>query len=349
MQLRVVRAGSAHRLSGDGPITEVTNRFLAHLDVRGFAAGTVRGYAYDLLNLSRFLEESGLELADVMPADLFDWLEWQVRPQHGSGKVVRLDAARGAAPATVNRRVAAARGMFEYAVMIGARGDNPVPAPRRSSGMRARPQGLLGHVKTRRERAGGGRLVRQPRRLPDSLEPDEVVDFLTDLNTHRDRAMVLAMLQGGLRAAEVRRLRLPDIDVGLRRLTVIGKGDRQRIVPVDRAFFAELVAYLRDERLTGLATDACFVVLRGPTRGQPMTESGMRRIFRTHRASSAATRVRPHRLRHTYGTELATAGIDLLVLQELMGHANPQTTAGYVHLSAETLAAEYARARRGAP
>ena len=78
-----------------------------------------------------------------------------------------------------------------------------------------------------------------------------------------------------------------------------------------------------------------------------MTEAGMRRVFR-HRARSGAVRVRPHRLRHSYGTELAAAGIDLLVLRELMGHASPETTAGYVHLSTETLAAEYAAALAGA-
>ena len=72
----------------------------------------------------------------------------------------------------------------------------------------------------------------------------------------------------------------------------------------------------------------------------------MRKIFRAHRASSGAERVRPHRLRHTYGTELAAAGIDLLVLRQLMGHASPDTTAGYVHLAPETLAVEYARARQ---
>jgi site-specific recombinase XerD len=88
--------------------------------------------------------------------------------------------------------------------------------------------------------------------------------------------------------------------------------------------------------------------LRGPTAGQPMTEAGLRRIFRTHRLASGALRVRPPRLRHTYGTELASAGIDLLALRELMGHANPETTAAYVHLSPETLAAEYARARAAA-
>lgn len=87
------------------------------------------------------------------------------------------------------------------------------------------------------------------------------------------------------------------------------------------------------------------MVLRGPTCGQALTEAGLRKVFRTHRASSGAVRVRPHRLRHTYATELAAAGIDLLVLRELMGHVSPETTAKYVHLSAEMLAAEFAAAR----
>jgi integrase/recombinase XerC len=153
------------------------------------------------------------------------------------------------------------------------------------------------------------------------------------------------MLLGGLRAAEVRSLRLADVDMGLRRLRVVGKGNRERVVPVDGAFFTELSGYLHTERPAGCATSECFVVLRGPTRGRALTEAGMRRIFRTHRSRSGAQRVRPHRLRHTYGTELAAAGIDLLVLRELMGHASPETTAGYVHLSAATLAMEYAKAR----
>jgi integrase/recombinase XerC len=134
--------------------------------------------------------------------------------------------------------------------------------------------------------------------------------------------------------------------MGLRQLKVMGKGGRERIVPVDAAFFSEVGAYLRAERPQGCRTPECFVVLRGPTTGGPMTEAGMRRIFRTHRARSGAQRVRPHRLRHTYGTELAAAGIDLLVLRDLMGHASPETTAAYVHLSAETVATEFARARK---
>jgi integrase/recombinase XerC len=237
--------------------------------------------------------------------------------------------------------------LFEFAVITAVVQTSPVPAPRRTSGLRAR-RGLLGHIPPRHPRPGG-RLVREQRRLPESLGLAEVEAFLADLGTRRDRAMVLLMLLGGLRAAEVRALRLPDVDIGRRQVRVSGKGGRERVVPVDRPFFAELAAYLRDERSTDCATTECFVVLRGPTVGQPLSEAGMRRIFRTHRARSGAARVRPHRLRHTYGTELAAAGIDLLVLRDLMGHASPETTGRYVHLSAETLAAEYAAAREASP
>src|SRR5262249_9462651 len=107
-------------------------------------------------------------------------------------------------------------------------------------------------------------------------------------------------------------------------------------------------AYLREERPASCRAAECFVVLRGPTAGQPLTEAGLRRIFRTHRLASGAVRGRPPRLRHTHGTRLAPPGLDPPALRELMGHANPETTAAYVHLSPERLAAEYARARAAA-
>ncbi len=345
VRLVVERRDGSHRLEGSWADVEIANAFLAHLEVRGFSPATVRAYAFDLLNFGRFLEEKKLGVIEVVPTDLFEYLDWQTKAKRATGaKVVRLADRRGPAPATMNRRIAAVRGMFEYAVICGVRGDNPVPAARRSTGLRPKGRGLLGHIGTRRAPTGG-RLVRQPRRLPESLEPDEVSAFLADLCTYRDKAMALAMLVGGLRAAEVRSLRLADVDRGMRRVRVVGKGNKERTVPVDSVFFTELGNYLRNERPAGCATPECFVVLRGPTRGSALTEAGMRRIFRTHRARSGSTRVRPHRLRHTYGTELATAGIDLLVLRELMGHASPESTAAYVHLSSDTLAAEFAKAR----
>ena len=236
---------------------------------------------------------------------------------------------RTAAASTVNRRVAAVRAFLEYLVMTGARADNPVPSPRRGQGLRPAAGACSGTwgLGVR----GLGPAGAPARRLPESLPAGEVDAFVASLRTHRDRAMALAMLLGGLRSAEVRGLLLCDADMGRRRLRVIGKGGKERHVPVDRAFFAELAAYLRLERPPGLVTPECFVVLRGPTAGQPVTEAGLRSLFRRHRAASGATRVRPHRLRHTYGTELAAAGIDLLALRELMGHSSPETTASYVN------------------
>jgi site-specific recombinase XerD len=342
--MQVQRGKDGHRLHGAGGDVDLVNRFLAHLTARGFSPGTVRAYAFDILNFLRFCAARGLGLGSVEPSDLFDYLDWQTQAGGLTAKVVRIDRRRRPAPATMNRRIAAVRGLFEYLVVMGARAINPVPAARRSAGLRATRRGLLGHLGPGWRRSGG-QLVRQPRRLPEALDPSDVSSFLSDLRTYRDRAIVLAMVLGGLRSAEVRSLRLSDVDMGMRRLRVSGKGGRERVVPVDAAFFAECAAYLREERPAGCRTPECFVVLRGPTTGRPLTEAGLRSLFRKHRATSGATRVRAHRLRHTYGTELATAGMDLLVLRELMGHASPETTAGYVHLSPQTLAAEYAKAR----
>ncbi|CAN5705437.1 hypothetical protein BH24ACT13_BH24ACT13_14110 [soil metagenome] len=346
MDLRVECVDGGHVVAGAGVDVELVNGFLAHLSVRNFAAATRRAYAFDLLDFLRFLGAAGLGLASVVPMDLFAYLDWQQRSRASvpAGVVVRFSDRRGVAPATMNRRIAAVRGLFEYAVLSGARADNPVPAARRSTGFRTPRRGLLGHLGPGRQRAGG-RLVRSERRLPESLDAREVAVFIADLFTARDRAIALAMLLGGLRAGEVRSLRLADVDQGLRRLRVVGKGGKERVVPVEVSFFTELAIYLRTERPPGCVTAECFVVLRGPTVGGPLTEAGMRRIFRTHRVSAGTPRVRPHRLRHTYGTELAGAGIDLLVLRELMGHASPETTAAYVHLSTAALAAEYTSAR----
>lgn len=114
------------------------------------------------MNFGRFLHERGASLIDVVPTDLFDYLDWQAKPKQTAGaKVVRLAERRGPAPATMNRRIAAVRGLFEYLVVTGVRADNPVPAARRSTGLRPKARGVLGHIGARRQ-ATGGRLVRQP-------------------------------------------------------------------------------------------------------------------------------------------------------------------------------------------
>jgi len=280
MSARVVRSGGRHRLVGDSVEDGLVNRFLDHLGVRGFSAATVRAYAFDLANFLGFLADRGLAVVVVRPADLFDYLDWQ-RQQRGS-----------VAASTMNRRVSTVRSWCEFLLTIEVLDANPVPRARRSSGLRVVRRGMLGHAaRTPHSGAAGGRLVSQPSLLPESLDADDVGVFLADLNTHRDRAMVLAMVLGGLRSGEVRGLRLVDVDMGMRRVRVIGKGNRERLVPIDGVFFAEVAAYVRNERPAGCRTVECFVVLRGPTRGGPVTEAGLRKVFRVHRSRTGATRV----------------------------------------------------------
>jgi Phage integrase, N-terminal SAM-like domain len=101
------------RLEGSWPDAEVANRFLAHLATRAFSPATVRAYAYDLVNFGRFCVERGVRVADAVPTDFFDYLEWQGRPAGPRGaRVVQL-AARRPAAATMNRRIAAVRALFE--------------------------------------------------------------------------------------------------------------------------------------------------------------------------------------------------------------------------------------------
>ena len=274
-------------------------------------------------------------MAGVVPTDVFDWIDWQSVRRMAGRRWWRCTAGRGSAPASVNRRAAAVRAFFEYQVLSGARDDNPVPAPRRGQGLRPKARGVLGHLGPGRARQGG-RLVRQQRRLPESLDRP-TCRRVPRRSGHPpgpgDRAV------DGVRRVACRRG--PIAPLGrCRSGSPPGAGGRQgrpgTHVPVDGAFFSELAAYLRLERPPGAEDTG---VLRGaarPDRGPGDDGGGDAQRVPLSPDDAGATRVRPHRLRHTYGSELAAAGIDLLVLRELMGHASPETTAGYVHLSTDT-------------
>jgi integrase/recombinase XerC len=189
MTLRVREVDGGYRIIGDWEGLDGANAFLAHLCGRGFSPATVRAYAFDVLNLARFLTERDLALAAVdapLVFDWIDWIDWQgVRRPGGAGAADR-GRSGSAAPSTVNRRVAAVRALFEYLLMTGRRVDNPVPSPRRGQGLRRSECGLLGHLGPGRARPGG-RLVRQPRLRPESLPANDIEAFIATLGTHRDR------------------------------------------------------------------------------------------------------------------------------------------------------------------
>ena len=188
-------------------------------------------------------------------------------------------------------------------------------------------------------------LIRTPRTLPRVIDPDEADALLAALRTHRDRAMVQAMLLGGLRRCEVLGLRLADVHPGEKRLFIAdGKGGHQRIVPVSARFFTSLADYLEIERPSTASTDRVFVALKGPRRGQPLSAAGLDEIITGARRRAGIEHLTCHQLRHTCFTRLREAGMALEAIQAQAGHRSIESTRIYLHLANDWLAGEYRRA-----
>jgi len=176
-------------------------------------------------------------------------------------------------------------------------------------------------------------LVRTPRTLPQVLEPAEVDALTAALRTHRDQAMVAAMVLGGLRRCEVLGLRLCDVRAASRRVFIAeGKGGRQRLIPVSGRFFTELAAYLDSERPAGAGTGRVFVVLKGPRRGQPLSAEGLDEVMDGARRRAGLAHATCHQLRHTCLTRLRQAGMALEAVQAQAGHASIESARIYLHL-----------------
>jgi integrase/recombinase XerD len=290
---------------------------------------TVLAAAYDL---KVFFTVVARPPDQVRPADVLAFITAQRTGRGGERALQLADEPGGVSAATVRRRLSIVSGFFAF---LQARGDvaaNPVP------------RGLP----TRRERSRPGQgvpLVRAVRRLPRILSPAEVDALMAALRTHRDRAMVAAMVLGGLRRCEVLGLRLEDLRVAERRVFVAeGKAGRQRLIPVSGRFFAAVAAYLDAERPPGAGTDQVFVVLKGPRRGQPLSATGMDEILSGARRRAGLDHATCHELRHTCLTRLREAGMALEAVQAQAGHASIESTRIYLHLADDWLAAQYRKA-----
>jgi integrase/recombinase XerD len=157
--------------------------------------------------------------------------------------------------------------------------------------------------------------------------------------------MIEAMVLGGLRRCEVLGLRLEDLDGARRQVFIVeGKGGHQRQIPISSRFFATVGDYLRLERPDDAETDRLFVVLKGQRRGQPLSDEGLKQVFKSIRERSGVRRITCHELRHTCFTRLREAGMELEALQAQAGHRSLDTTRLYVHLANGWLAEEYDKA-----
>jgi integrase len=293
---------------------------------------TVLAAAYDL---KVFFTVVAKAPAEVAPADVLGFITAQRTGRESSAVVQPVDAGGqngGVATSTVARRLSIISGFFAYLQARGEITASPVPRGLPSRRERSRP-------------GQGVPLTRRTRKLPRILTPAEVDALTAALRTHRDRAMVAAMVLGGLRRSEVLGLHLEDLRPGERRVFIAdGKGGHQRLVPVSPRFFTELVAYLDTERPADAATDRVFVVLKGPNRGNPLSVRGLDEMLTGARRRAGLAHATCHELRHTCLTRLREAGMALEAVQAQAGHASIETTRIYLHLADDWLASQYRKA-----
>jgi len=287
---------------------------------------TLLAVAYDL---KVFFTLVSKEPEDVTTRDVLAFLKAQRAPRRGRGVVRLEDGEAGLSSRTIKRRLSSVSGLFEYRRMHGEGTvtDNPVPG------------GLSSRGSSRRRVA----LIRTPRTLPRVLSPADVDAFLGALRTARDRAMVEAMLLGGLRRCEVLRLEFQDVRAGERRLFIAdGKGGHQRLVPISQRFFSTMACYLEQERPAGEQARV-FLVMKGPHRGQPLSPAGLDEIIRGA-SRRCAVPVTCHQFRHTCLTRLREAGMALEAVQAQAGHRSIESTRIYLHLANGWLETEYHKA-----
>jgi integrase/recombinase XerD len=268
-------------------------RFLLHLAARR-SPRTVDAYRRDLASLGA---HRGGAVADATLDELERWLA-EMR-------------AAGLAPATVARRVSAVRTYFRHLVLIGMRDENP---------------------------AASLKLPRRGRHLPRALSPSETERLIdaaegTTPRSLRDRALVELLYGAGLRVSEAVGLDKTGVDLDGRIVHVLGKGGKERLVPLGRPAAEAVRRYLALGRahLDRRYRPELFL----NARGGPLTRAGAFLILRrlAEKAGLEPERVHPHLLRHSFATHLLEGGADLRSVQEMLGHADLGTTERYTHVS----------------
>jgi integrase/recombinase XerD len=255
---------------------------------------TVDAYRRDLAALQSF---TGRAVANATVEDLERW-------------VAEMRAA-GLAPSTMARRVSAVRSYFRHLTLIGRSDENP---------------------------AASLQLPRRPRRLPRALSPAETERLIeaasgSSPRACRDRALVELLYGAGLRVSEAVGLEKNAVDLDERVVLVVGKGGKERLVPLGRPAAESVRRYLALGRphLDRRFRPELFL----NARGGPLTRAGAFLILRklAAKAGLEPERVHPHLLRHSFATHLLEGGADLRSVQEMLGHADLGTTETYTHVS----------------
>lgn len=296
-------------------LERAVDAYLTFLAVeRGLSPATIKAYRGDLADFSDARGTSA------------DWAE-------GPDAAVRYLAARtrrgrrldpGLAPTSLRRRAAAIKGFYRFAFGEGLIGID-----------------VASHLD----------LPRMPRLLPETLTEAEVERLLTAPaeDALLERALLELLYAAGLRVSEALNLDLEDISLDGAFVRVIGKGDRERLVPVGEVALDAIRAWLDGPRHALLEAHHVAAIRGGPLllgrSGRRLARQQAWAIVKRAAATAGLSgRVSPHTLRHSFATHLLEGGADLRIVQELLGHASISTTQLYTHVTGERIREVYARA-----
>ncbi len=307
---------------------------------KGFSNRTIRAYSFDLVIFFRFLKGKKKSMPSFSAVDIKTLIDF-----------IHQEKARAAAPASINRRLNTVDILYRHCYnklipgTLAPEGDPSKYRRRRYLAMDA----TLGIFPVY-AKPGRTFRVRMPHRLVKALEPHEVNAFFETIKTHRDRAIVTLMLVCGLRCMEALEIKLCDLNTLSQTLKVRGKGKKERVVPLPPKVLSIIEKYLECERpmrpkFSNDNEGTLFLVQKGPRRGMPMSLEGLRSVFRYKRAASGIHHANPHRFRHTFGRNMAAAGMTLPALQTLLGHSDHRTTIKYINLTLADVYADFEKAQ----
>jgi tyrosine recombinase XerC len=287
----------------------IIEAFLQHVSLeRHLSAHTARAYRDDLTGLAMFLERGGGDLRSATHAQLRRWLA------HLS--------TRGLARSSVARKAAAVRSMYRFATSRGL--------------VAANPAALLAAPKV-------------PTSLPPVLKRAEASSLVEapagqDPWAVRDRALLELLYAAGIRVSELCGLDVDDLDLEEGRVRVLGKGGRERSVPIGEEAVEAARTYLAEAREGTLGDGHGGPALFLNRRGKRISPRDVRSLVEKYRQDVlAGRRVSPHTLRHSFATHLMEGGADIRAVQELLGHSSLGTTQRYTHVSRRRLFGAYRR------